>query len=214
MEVADPRGMRPYPVDVIVESPARFERVQVALRFALAVVLGFVGFTAGWVGFLLYLVLPVIAAIAISSSGPEAYVSEAGPRLWRAVSWVIAFSAYMLLLTDRFPVGADATCRVGLRTTGTPTVGGALARLVTSIPTAIVLGLLMLVSCVLTTVGVVTILVAETVPAGILRYQHAVVRGQARLFAYQAALVAEYPPFGLDAAGGSAQPGSPTAHHA
>jgi hypothetical protein len=189
--------MQPYPVDLSVPSPARYDRVQLAIRIAIGLVLGFVGVTGGWLWCLLYLALPVIAATAISLRGAPAYREDVGPTVWWGLTWLLDVGAYMMLLVDRFPAGERA-CQVELRSTGTPTPGKALARLVTSIPAAFILGVLAIVGGVLAVVGWITILAAERVPTAILRYQQAVLRGTARLFAYHAALVAEYPPFGLD----------------
>lgn len=188
---------RPYPVDLAVSSPPRYERVQVALRLALGIVLGFLGMSAGWMSCALYLALPVIAAIAISSRGPAAYLGDTGAALWRALTWVLELWAYMMLLTDRFPVALQA-CTVELRPTGRPTPGSALLRLITSLPAALVQCILAAIGGVLTVIGWITILVGERVPGWILRYQHGVLRGAARLLAYHAALVDDYPPFGLD----------------
>jgi hypothetical protein len=68
-------------------------------------------------------------------------------------------------------------------------------RLILSIPSWFVLALLGIVSSVMFVVGVVTILIDGTVPAGILAFQRGVLRWQARLVAYHASLVDEYPPF-------------------
>jgi hypothetical protein len=189
--------MRP-PVDVVVTSPARFSRVQLAVRFAIALALGFVGFSVGWLASLLYVVLPVIASVAISSGGARGYLGETGPRLWRALTWLLQFSAFMMLLTDRFPVGGDEPCRAELHPAGTPSPGRAVLRLLTSLPAAVFMSILWLVSGVFCLIGWLTILFAEMVPQPILGFQRAVLRAQARLLAYHACLVDRYPPFSLD----------------
>jgi hypothetical protein len=187
-----------HPVDVVVNSPPRFDRIQLAVRLAIAIALGFIGFSAGLFAMLLFFVLPVIAAVSISSTGPTDYLARPGPRLWRMLTWVLQLSAYMLLLIDRFPVEPDQGCQITLQPAGTPSAGSAVFRLVTSIPSALVLGLLWCIAGVLGVIGWVTILVAEMVPQPILSYQRGVLRWQARLLAYHASLVAAYPPFDLD----------------
>jgi hypothetical protein len=184
-----------YPVDLVVTSPARYDRVQIALRLGIALVLGFLGVSGGWVSGLLYVVLPVIAAVAIGSHGAAYYHERVGPSVWRVLRWLFDFSAYMMLLVDRFPTTEGTTCRVELEAGGTPTVGRALARLVFSIPAAIVQCVLWFISGIFVVVSWITVLAAETVPRWIRRYQEAVLRAQARLFAYHAALVDPYPPF-------------------
>src|SRR5215470_7603961 len=96
-------GMSGYPIQLEVSSPPRFDRIQLLLRIAFAIVVGWFGITAGWLVFLLYVSLPVIAAIAISSMGGARYLAELGPRLWNVLAWLLRLAAYMALLTDRFP---------------------------------------------------------------------------------------------------------------
>jgi hypothetical protein len=187
-----------YPLQLDVESPPRFERVQLLLRLAIAIGLGWLGITAGWLTWLLYLSLPVLAAIILSTSDPQRYIDDVGPRLWRALSWLLAFSAYMLLLVDRFPVSETNGVRIDLQRTGRPSTTSTLLRLITSIPSALVLSLLGIVSCLLFVVGAVTILAGIDMPGSVLTFQRAVLRWQARLLAYHASLVDEYPPFSLD----------------
>lgn len=189
--------MTSYPVRVDVSSPAMFERTQLALRVVLTIVLGWIGITAGWLVCLLYGALPVLAAIGISSQGSERYVQQDGPRLWRAIAWLLQLSAFMLLLTDRFPTGGSEV-RIELRATGKPSVGSALTRLVTSIPSALVLALMWCVSSVLWIVAALQILLHQRVSRSILGFQRAVLRWNARLVAYHASLVFEYPPFAVD----------------
>jgi uncharacterized protein DUF4389 len=194
-----------YPVQLEVTSPARFDRVQLALRLVIAIALGWVGATAGWLGCAVFLALPVIAAVVISTRGSQAYLDDTGPKVWRVVSWLLAFSAYMLLLTDRFPAGETTEVQIHIRPDGHPTTGSALFRLITSIPSGFVLGILGFVSSVLFVVAAVMVLIDQQVPAGILGYQRGVLRWQARLAGYHASLVEEYPPFSFEA--DPAQPG-------
>src|SRR5690606_13341113 len=141
---------------------------------------------------------PLVAAIAISSSGGSAYQTGLGLRVWRGLSWLLQLSAYMLILVDRFPPGGEHPTRVERQTTGTPPVGSALLRLLTSIPSAFVLSLIWLASSLLWVIAVLTVLFTRAVPDVILAFQRGVLRWQARLLAYHASLVEEYPPFSLD----------------
>jgi len=185
-------------VQVEIRSPARHERVQLLLRLVLSVVLGWVGITGGWLTCVLYGALPLVAAIAISSTGGERYAVEVGPRLWRVLSWLVELSAFMLMLTDRFPTGADDAVRIELRGACRPTIGTALARLATSIPSGLVLAVLGIVSAVLWVIGAAIVVLGGTLPDGLLGFQRGIVRWQARLLAYHASLTDEYPPFTLD----------------
>jgi hypothetical protein len=192
--------MMPHPAIFDVPSPARFERVQLLLRLIIMFVLGMIGVSMGWVALLLYVALPAVAAIAIQSRGADGYLAETAPALERLLRWLLSLSAYMLFLTDRFPTGGETLVRFEVRRQGTPTPGAALARLLLSLPEMLVVALLACVGSVVWLLTVVTVLVAETVPAPFLRFQRGLLRWQARLLAYHASLVDVAPPFELDGA--------------
>jgi hypothetical protein len=191
-----------YPVHLEVSSPPRFERIQLLLRIVLAIMLGWVGITAGWLACVLYGLLPVIAAIAVSSLGGEGYATTVGPKLWRVLVWLLQFGAYMSLLIDRFPTGDDEPVRIEIQFTGKPTIGSALIRLATSIPSGFVLIFLWCVSSVLWIIAAGVVLLDGRIPDGILAFQRGVLRWQARLVAYHASLVEEYPPFSFETGDG------------
>lgn len=201
-------SMTTYPVDIHVESPDRFDRVQLLVRLVLAAALGFVGVTAGWLGFALYLALPSLAAVAISSRGSQSYLEDLGPPLARVLGWLVGFHAYMALVIDRVPLGErkDGGFHMHVRVGGRPTTGAALARLVTSLPAALLLLVLIPVTALVAVVGVVAVLVARSQPKGLLRFQRAVVCFAGRLAAYHAALVEPYPPFDLESPPAAATP--------
>lgn len=173
-----------------------FDRVQVLIRILLTIVLGWLGVTMGWLVWGLYLVLPVVAAISISLDR-DRFRQVVAPRIAAGLSWLLELSAYMMLLTDRFPAG-DETTRIELPITGQPTVGSALWRLVTSLPSGVVLIVLWFVSSVLWLVAALAVIFGASVPASILGYQRGVLRWQARLVAYHASLVDDYPPLEID----------------
>jgi len=189
--------MAAYPVQLDVYSPQRFDRIQLLIRIALSVFLGWLGITAGLLMGVLYFALPIFAAIIVSTRGTDTYVHATSQKLWPVLRWLLAFFAYMLLLTDRVPVDEQTGVRAELQPTGRPTVGSTLLRLLLSIPSAFVLALLGIVSSILWLVGLVTILVNHTVPASILSFQTGFLRWHARLLAYHASFVDEYPPFAL-----------------
>src|SRR4051812_503573 len=170
-------------------SPPRFDRSQLLLRIVLAAVLGWLGLTAGWLACALFGGLPLIAAIAISAAGPEGYLKRIAPPIWSVLDWLLQLSAYMLLVVDRFPADGARDVIVELRHTGRPTIGSALARLVTSLPSGLVLMLLWCVSSVLWVVAALTIILGMEMPNAILGFQRGVLRWQARLLAYHASFV-------------------------
>jgi hypothetical protein len=192
--------MTTYPIDVDVTSPSHFDRTQLLLRLALSIVLAWIGITAGWLICVLYGVLPLVAAIAISAYGARKYVDDIAPRMWRVLAWLLRLSAFMLLLVDRFPADRTDDVELHARFTARPSVGSALKRFATSIPSGIVLSLLWFVSGMLWIVAIVTVIFANTVPPAIHAFQRGVLRWQARLVAYHASLVDEYPPFTFDTA--------------
>lgn len=186
------------PVRLEVRSPFRFDRAQLALRITLAIGLAWLGITAGWLACLLYVALPVIAAIAISSFGSARFHAELVPRLWRPLRWLLQLSAYMMLLVDRFPTGDDDVVILELRCTGSPTLGSALSRIVTSIPSAAVALVLGVASGFVWVAAAVFVLLGHAMPAGILAFQRGVLRWQVRLVAYHASMIEDYPPFAFD----------------
>jgi len=188
----------PTSIHVEVTSPRRFERIQLFVRLLLALVLGLFGITVGWVGLVLYLTLPLVAAIAITTLGSARFTEEVAPRIRRGLVWLIQLSAFTMLLTDRFPTTTEPDVRVDMPIGGRPTATTAVVRLVSSAPSAFLLFVLSVVSGILWLIGAFAILFAETVPAPILGFQRGLLRWQARLAAYHASLVDDYPPFTID----------------
>jgi uncharacterized protein DUF4389 len=186
-----------YPVQIDVMSPPHFDRMQLLLRIAIAILLGWLGLTAGWLACLLFGALPLIAAVAISSRR-AAYLQEVAPQIWSVLDWLLQLSAYMLLLVDRFPADGARGVVIEIRYTGQPTAGSALARLITSVPSGLVLMVLWCVSSVLWVVAALAVLLGLSMPRSILAFQRGVLRWQARLLAYHASFVVEYPPWSFD----------------
>ena len=67
---------RPSPVDFDVERPPSFQRAHVFLRVALLIVIGWIAHPIG----LLWLGLPVVAAILVAQKGGQRYLDET--RRW------------------------------------------------------------------------------------------------------------------------------------
>ena len=206
MAVARRLVMRDYPVDVEVFSPPHFDRIQLLLRLGIAIVLGWIGITAGWLVCLLFATLPLIAATAVTTISSDGYHRDFAPRLWRVLSWMLQLSAYMVLLVDRFPTGSEGDVRTNIRFTGRPTPGSAMLRLITSIPSGVALCVLWFFSGLLWLVAFIIVLLGGPMPQSILAYQRGVLRWQARLVAYHASLVDEYPPFSFDTGYGHTPP--------
>jgi hypothetical protein len=181
-----------------VERPASYQPAQLLIRLLFMMVLAVVGAPLGWVFHVLYLGLPILAAVAGPALG-DRYAEQVGQPLQGALRWLLALYAYLGLLTDRPPldeqhlgVRYEVTCR------GTPTVGSALLRLLTSIPAAIVLWVLGVVSAVLWIVAAINILAWRQVPDWIFNFQRGVLRMFARFVAHHASLVEGAAPVTFD----------------
>ena len=88
--------------------------------------------------------------------------------------------------------------RFDIHPTGTPSVGQALLRIILAIPHLIVLALLGIVAGLLILIAAIMILVQESYPSSIYGFLRGYLRWHARVLAYLASLVDEYPPFALD----------------
>jgi Domain of unknown function (DUF4389) len=193
-----------YPVVFDVDRPPSFGRVNLLLRLALLLVLGWISHPYG----LLWLGIPVVAAILVSQKGGQRYLDENGPTVTRVLGWIVAVLAYLALLTDRLPGGDEAPVRFEVERSGSPTVGSALLRIVYAIPSLIVLAILGFVGAIVWVIAVVFVLVNEQYPESLWRFQSGIVRWAACLFAYLASLVDRYPPFSLETS--SPSPAAPS----
>lgn len=178
-----------------VSYPQRFDRVQVVLRVVIIWLAALIGIPF-WL--ILYLGFPVLAAVLISQKDGARYLTEDGPRVIGWLRAVVAVIAYLWILTDRLPGASESPVRFEVESAGTPTAGSALLRILTAIPSAFVLALLMFVSTIIWVIAAVWVLVAETYPESLYGFQRGIVRWAARLLAYLASLIDSYPPFGLE----------------
>jgi hypothetical protein len=191
--------MNDYPVVFSVARPERFDRLQLILRLVILAALSIVGTTLGAIAGLLYLVLPVVAAVVISRKGGRGYLQEDAPRVASVLRFVLGVYGYFALLTDKLPTGGlNDPVQFAVSPSGSPTLGSALLRFLTSIPAALVLALFGIVAWVVWIVAAIMILINGRYPLGFFDFQCSVLRWQARLFAYHASLIDAYPRFALD----------------
>jgi hypothetical protein len=191
--------MATYGATFDIDRPERYDRTQIAIRLLILIVLSILAGSMGWVHGLLYLGLPVVAAILISQKGAKQFHAESEQNITMWLRYAIAFYAYMGLLTDKLPnEDPRQTMRFNVAPNGEPTPGNVLLRIITAIPHAIVLAILGIVAVVLGIIAAISILVGESMPEGIFNFLRGYVRWQARVYAYMAGLVQEYPPFALD----------------
>jgi hypothetical protein len=192
--------MASYPVIFDVQRPERFDRTQVVLRSLIIIVLAVLGGTIGWLHGIVYLAVPIVAAILISQGGAADYLKRRGGGLTNVIRWYLALYAYLILLSDRFPSEKpEETVTFDVTPGGSPSVGSALLRLIVSIPSALVLTILGLAGVVILVIAVVSVLIKENYSEDLYNFQLGIMRWQARLLGYHASLVDQYPPFALDA---------------
>jgi hypothetical protein len=186
-----------YAVVFDLERPARFDRGHVVLRLLILVVLSWLVGWGGGLG-LVYLAVPVVAAILISQKGGERYLAEDGDRVSGWLAFLIGVLAYLALLTDQLPGGGRRPLRFEVAVSGSPTVGSALLRLVTAIPISAITNALGIVGWLVWLIAAIWVLVSEQYPEGLWRFQRGLIRWQAQLLGYLASLVQPYPPFSFD----------------
>src|SRR5262249_2059312 len=114
-----------HSVSFAVEHPQTFQRSHVFLRIALLIVIGWVSHPFGllWVG------VPVVAAILVAQKGGKRYLDEDGPKVGRVLGWIVSTIAYLALLTDRLPGRDEPGMRFEVDRSVPPTVGSALLRI-------------------------------------------------------------------------------------
>ena len=186
-----------YPVTFDVVRPAKMARVHVVLRVLIVVVASSVTGNFGGLG-LVYLFFPVVAAVLVSQKDGARYLAEDGERVTRWVAFVVGVLAYIAMLTDELPGGGRTPVRVEIQRSGTPTAGSALLRILYAIPSALVLAVIGIASWVVWIIAAISVLINESYPEGLWRFQRGVVRWEARLLGYIASLVEPYPPFSFD----------------
>jgi hypothetical protein len=171
----------------------------VVIRILVILLLLILANAIGWIAGVVYLAVPVIAAILISQKGSETYLEEKGGSLLMLLRWYFAVYCYLLLLTDRFPTEKpEELVTFDVAPTGSPTVGSALLRLIYSIPSAFVVALLGIVGFIIAIIAVISVLIQERYADGLYDFQAGIMRWQARLMGYHASFVGEYPPFAVD----------------
>ena len=193
-----------YPVVFEIERPPVFDRAHVFLRIAVLIVIGWVVHPVG----LLWLGLPVIAAILISQKGGQRYLTEDGPTVTRALNWIVDLVAYVALLTDRLPSRDEHVVRFDVERSGSPTTRSALLRIVYAIPSLIVLAVLTWVGAIVWVFAIVLVFFTGRYPESWWHFLCGIVGWEARLVAYLASLVGRYPPFALAPA--SVSPAAPS----
>ena len=196
-----------YPAAFDVQRPTQqFDRGQTAVRVLLILVLYFL---LNSVVSIAWWALPVFGAILISQKGAQRYLEEAekGPVTW--IRLILGFWSYASLLSDKLPLENPAeVVDFKVQTGGSPTVGQALLRIILAIPHFLVLGIIGFIGAFVWFFTMITILMNGTYPDWGFNYLRGYLRWYARVLAYLASLVDEYPPFAFSD-GDSAAPATP-----
>lgn len=191
--------MAPYPVHYHVERPEHFTRIQLLIRFVAFIALGMLGLSFGSVFLFAFIALPVFAASRLASRGDsDSYVKEDGPKVVRVIHWFAALSAWCGLVAERLPGGKPGELvelRIDDDAAGEPHTSSAIGRVITGIPSALVLCVLGFIGSFVWLWAALSILVKNRVGPGAFNYLVGLQRWCIRLLAYQASLVDEYPPF-------------------
>ena len=125
--------MAAYPVMFDVARPEKMGRAHVFLRILLVILVSSVAGSGDGFG-LIYLGLPVVAAILIAQKSGDRYLAENGETMTKVLAFIVGFLAYVALLTDELPGLGHQNIAFGITRTGSPTVGSALWRIVKAIP--------------------------------------------------------------------------------
>jgi hypothetical protein len=201
-----------YPVTLVTRSPDRYDRVQVLLRILVLALVAALHLTVGAAFGTLYLLLPIAAAVLIARKERPGFFERDARFLNDVIDWVVAFYAYLLFVTDRFPLEArNRGVSVLVQPGAVPTPARALLRFLTSLPHALVLGIFGIACGLVALVSGFTVLFTERVPESLRAFQRDVLAWMARVLAYHASLVDRYPPFALGA-NDTALPGRDRTH--
>lgn len=188
-----------FPVRIEVDSPERFERIQVVLRVVVFLALATFFQSGAGLWALTYLALPLVAALLIERHGSTGYLERDAPRLLGVFEWLAGFCAYMLFVTDRLPLSAqERPLRLRVRVGGVPNVRSALGRLLTSLPHFVLIALVSVVSALIACIAAACVLWNERYSAGLRSFQQEIVAWIARLLVYHASFVEAFPPLSLE----------------
>ena len=182
-----------YPATLHVPARDQVPRDQGLIHLVALFVLWFVG---GIIGFLAYIVAPIVIAIRVGSKGGEKYIEQDGPDFSRYAGMLVAIYTYAFFLTDELPDKAvGSTVQVEFKPSGNPPWWSALLRPIFLIPHSIVLGLLGLAFIVILPWTAIVAIANEQYAKQFYSFVLNYLRWQTRVTAYLFSLTQEYPPF-------------------
>ena len=176
----------------VPEPPKTIDRMQVLL----AIVALWIGSIVGW---LLYVGLPIVAALGISSKGSQRWLQEDSGKITGWLRQYLGLYAYAFFLTDKFSTeNLGQNVRLEITPDANPSVGSALLRWIMTIPSYFVFSLFGIVSGIFWLISAVMILISGSYPESFVSFQRGMLAWQARMFGYHASLTDTYPPFGVE----------------
>lgn len=186
-----------YPVHYFVHKPERFTRLQLAVRVVAFLALGVAGLSFGMVFLFAYLALPVFATSRLAAyRDPERYLEEDGQTVLTALRWFAALSAWAGLVAEHLPSRSpEEAVTIEVKGSPHPNTPSALWRVLTGLPSAIVLAFLGFIGVYVWLWAALSILFTQRVGPHAFNYLAGLQRWSIRLLVYQASLVDEYPPF-------------------
>ena len=186
-----------YPATLDVPVREKIPRDQAILHTVIAIV--FYWLAAGILGFLAYIVAPIVIALRVSRKGGEKFIEEDGAEFARYGKLFMAIYAYVYFLTDEPPEKAiESTVKVDFQPSGSPTWLHALLTQILLIPHGLVLGLLGLAFIVILPWTAIVALANEQYSKQFYSFVLKYLRWQTRMTAYLFSLTQEYPPFAWD----------------
>jgi hypothetical protein len=192
--------MNEYPVKLTLlqEQPQQFQRSYVLLRLLFVILFAGLFRMTNGVGVLIFFMLPLASAVLLSQHDTKRFLMIDSTTLLQIFHWYLAILAYLFLLTDQLPMKPEDVILFEVQPEGTPTTRSALGRMLWSLPSFFVLGLLGVVGCFLWCFAVLAILIQGSYPVAFYRFFRGLLLWQARLLPYHSSLVEKYPPFSFE----------------
>jgi hypothetical protein len=186
-----------YPATFDVPVREQVPRDQAVLHTIIAIV--FYWLAGGILGFLAFIVAPIVIAVRVSSKGGEKFIQEDGAEFARYGKLFMAVYTYVYFLTDESPEKAiESTVKVDFQPSGTPTWLHALFTQMVLMAHGLVLGVLGLAFILIMPWTIIVSLANEQYPKQFFEFVLKYLRWQTRVTAYLFSLTQEYPPFAWD----------------
>jgi len=186
-----------YPATFDVPVREKVPRDQAVLHTIIAIV--FYWLAQGILGFLAFIVAPIVIAVRVGSKGGEKFIQEDGAEFARYGKLYMAIYTYVYFLTDESPEKAiESTVKVDFRPSGNPTWPRALFAPILLIPHGLVLGVLGLAFILIMPWTIIVCLANEQYPKQFFEFVLKYLRWQTRVTAYLFSLTQDYPPFTWD----------------